>query len=527
MEAVSAAASIAGLLSVAGHVLTGLVKLNAFIQDAKEAGTRAQRLTKETDIFCTTLVDFNSLLNTLDEKVVASNQSFLLPHCDRSRSRLEECLQYLDAWTVSQQSEDEKSSKRRVIIDGTQNKSIREMLELEAKLSHHRSQVGLDMGAINIGLSLGGLDRITGVGEAVEKLANGILRIQKQGVSHSKTIQESTRELLHFEDTNRTTSYSYHKQLLPEHHDTRSQLSEMSDNMSSIAEFLRKLARLPKPQVRGRGSETSFTTEDTKPFRITLKKAKSTTNMAFSEVGWTCAGAIGIDDYFIGSREDRRLGRMRCALCNQMFGNSESLERSKHMVNIHKFATCDQGARYRYRDSFESHLRGYHAADTDAVSANILGMKEIFHRHKSEVEDVRIESLHSMQQHLESSTASLILGSQLRSLMSGFFHASKLPSSNGLNTLNDLRGSLEMLSDVVFSSRSTLESAAILYQAANLVEELSVSFDRTSGSRWTSIPSALLEKVPQAKEAMTAGRPPQTSDIPRSSPAGFCPLIPE
>ncbi|KAI3549409.1 hypothetical protein CTAM01_02663 [Colletotrichum tamarilloi] len=117
MEAVSAAASIAGLLSVAGHVLTGLVKLNAFIQDVKEAGARAQRLTKEAVVFSTILIDFNSLLNTLDEKVVANNQSFLVPHCDRSRSHLEECLQYLNAWTVSQRSEDEKPSKRRMIID--------------------------------------------------------------------------------------------------------------------------------------------------------------------------------------------------------------------------------------------------------------------------------------------------------------------------------------------------------------------------------------------------------------------------
>ncbi|KAK1507552.1 hypothetical protein CTAM01_02664 [Colletotrichum tamarilloi] len=255
---------------------------------------------------------------------------------------------------------------------------------------------------------------------------------------------------------------------------------------------------------------------------MTLKKAKSTTNVAFSEVGWTCAGAIGIDDYFIESQEDQRLGQMRCAFCNQMFGNSESLARSKHMVNIHNFATCDQGARYRYRDGFESHLRGYHTANTDAVSANIPGMKGIFYRHQSEVKDERIESLYGMQQHLESSTASLILESQLRSLMSGLFGASKSPSSNGLNTLNDLRRSLEMLSDVVFSSKSTLESAAILYQAANLVEELSVSFDRTSGNRWTSIPSVLLEKVSPSQGSND--RRTTSTDLGYPSPLGsWCP----
>ncbi|KAK1635015.1 hypothetical protein BDP81DRAFT_430665 [Colletotrichum phormii] len=53
-----------------------------------------------------------------------------------------------------------------------------------------------------------------------------------------------------------------------------------------------------------------------------------------------------------------------------------------------------------------------------------------------------------------------------------------------------------MLSDVVFSAETSLKPAAILYQAANLVEELSVSFDRTPVNRWISIPSILLEKDP-------------------------------
>ncbi|OHE92842.1 hypothetical protein CORC01_11848 [Colletotrichum orchidophilum] len=149
MEAVSAAASVAGLLSVAGHVLSGLVKLNAFIQDVKEADARAQRLTTEAGLLSKTLIDFQSLLNTLDEKALDENRPFWVQHFALFCSRLEDCAQDLDAWTKSHRPGDVQSSKRRKIIDGIQNKRSQELSEMESKLARHRSQIVLDMNTIN------------------------------------------------------------------------------------------------------------------------------------------------------------------------------------------------------------------------------------------------------------------------------------------------------------------------------------------------------------------------------------------
>ncbi|KAF4778351.1 hypothetical protein HER10_EVM0003480 [Colletotrichum scovillei] len=149
MEAVSAAASVAGLLSVAGHVLNGLVKLNGFIQDLKEADERAQRLTAEAHLLSQTLLDFKSLLNTLDEKALDANRPFWVQHFAIFCSRLKDCNHDLDTWTESHRTGDGSSSKRRKIMDGMTNKKGRDISEMESKLARHRSQIVLDMNTIN------------------------------------------------------------------------------------------------------------------------------------------------------------------------------------------------------------------------------------------------------------------------------------------------------------------------------------------------------------------------------------------
>ncbi|KAL2872958.1 hypothetical protein SGCOL_011905 [Colletotrichum sp. CLE4] len=151
MEAVSAAASVAGLLSVAGHVLNGLVKLNAFIQDFREANARAQRLTAEADLLSQTLIDFKSLLKKLDENALDENRPFWVQQFATFSSRLENCDRdlNLDTWTELYRPAYGPTSKRRRIVGGISNKRGRDFLEMESKLARHRSQIVLDMGTIN------------------------------------------------------------------------------------------------------------------------------------------------------------------------------------------------------------------------------------------------------------------------------------------------------------------------------------------------------------------------------------------
>ncbi|KAK1708286.1 hypothetical protein BDP67DRAFT_525454 [Colletotrichum lupini] len=519
MEAVSAAASVAGLLSVAGHVLNGLVKLNAFIQDLKEADARAQRLTAEAHLLSQTLIDFKSLLNKLDEKALDGSRLLWVQQFATFSSRLEDCVRDLDTWTESYRPEDGPSSKRQKIIEGISNKRSREISEMESKLARHRSQIVLDMNTINGWMSLSGLERIIAIHEDVKKLTDTHNQMEQERLDrHQLFTEETSRREQDLRDMIFSTSRVSKEQFALEHHETRSQLSRLSDSVSSMAESLQQLVTPPLSQVPRRGSNNHsrrpslfLNSEVIRKRRHSgLETVSSNLNLkpsfVGSPMGWTCAQAIGIDDYFIETLEDQHLGQMRCAFCDQIFANTESLDRSKHVVDSHNLAGCDQGVCYRFGRSFGSHLEKDHAANGEVFSNNIAHFKQIFFQSTSTVQDERIMSLYGEPQQLETSTAPLILETQLRHLISSFVGVER-PTSHGLNTFHDMRQNLETLSNAAYSPGSSLELATTLYEAANLAEEMSVSFDRIFRSRWLPKPKFFFQKVPASQEKDGGQRP--------------------
>lgn len=507
MEAVSAAASVAGLLSVAGHVINGLVKLNAFIQDFKEADARAQRLTLEAQLLSQTIIDFKSLLNTLDEKALDESRVLWVQHFATFSSRLEDCVQDLDTWTESYRPGDGPSSKRQKLIEEISSKRSREISEMESKLARHRSQIVLNMSTMNGWMSLSGLERITTVHEDLRKLTDTHIQMEHQRIDrHQLFTEESSRRQQDLRDMILSASQATKEQFTLEHHETRSQLSRLSDSVSSMAESLQQLVTPPLSQVPRRGSNNLrrrpslfLTSEGTRKRRYSGLETVSSNehlqpNFIGSPMGWTCAQAIGIDDYFIETLEDQHLDQMRCAFCDQVFANTESFERSKHVVDSHNFAGCDQGVCYRFGISFGSHLEKHHAANPEAFSNNIAHFEQRFLQSTSTVQDERIKSLYGEPQQLETSTAPLILETQLQSLITGFVGLQR-STSHGLNTFHDMRQNLETLSNAAYSPASSLELAATLYKAANLAEEMSVSFDRTFRSRWLPKPRFFFRNI--------------------------------
>ncbi|KAF6812249.1 hypothetical protein CSOJ01_05238 [Colletotrichum sojae] len=65
MEAFSAAASVAGLLSLSGQILGGLFKLGQHIQDVRELGDRTENFGKETELLMKTVTELESILRRL------------------------------------------------------------------------------------------------------------------------------------------------------------------------------------------------------------------------------------------------------------------------------------------------------------------------------------------------------------------------------------------------------------------------------------------------------------------------------
>lgn len=69
MEVISVVASIAGLLSLSGQVVGGLVKLNHFIQEYRGLENRTESLIKEAELLAKSLLARLDFLDRLGRDV--------------------------------------------------------------------------------------------------------------------------------------------------------------------------------------------------------------------------------------------------------------------------------------------------------------------------------------------------------------------------------------------------------------------------------------------------------------------------
>ncbi|EXF79573.1 hypothetical protein CFIO01_03690 [Colletotrichum fioriniae PJ7] len=140
MEAVSAAASIAGLLSVAGHVVNGLIKLNGFVQAAKEMDIRTESLNAKVGLLSETLEDVKALLHAYERNISSIVETSWESNIATLRSHLVRCGKDLDEWSKSHKTVGKSTSKRQKFLDIIQNKRLRGISDMENKLTAHRSQ---------------------------------------------------------------------------------------------------------------------------------------------------------------------------------------------------------------------------------------------------------------------------------------------------------------------------------------------------------------------------------------------------
>ncbi|KAK1847598.1 hypothetical protein CCHR01_09750 [Colletotrichum chrysophilum] len=148
MEAISVAASIAGLVGIAGQAISGVIKLDGFIQDVKELDGRTESLTKEARSLAITLNHVKSLLESLGGAPAQSDTSPWNAKVAELSLHLKDCHNDLVEWTSPADARPRHSSKRQRIIDAIRNRRLREISGIESKIERHRSQLSVDLGAL-------------------------------------------------------------------------------------------------------------------------------------------------------------------------------------------------------------------------------------------------------------------------------------------------------------------------------------------------------------------------------------------
>ncbi|KAF5497818.1 hypothetical protein CGCS363_v008438 [Colletotrichum siamense] len=501
------AASVVGLLSFTSQILSGLVKLSEFIQEHKESDSRTRSAIRETEHLISTITELKSLLQSLRDSSFAGNSWMLDSQTATLQTHLENCGKDLDEW-VANQSSNGGSSKRQRLGAIMSNGRIRAVRDLELKLASHRAQINLGIGALNVSVSHLGLEKLDRIQLDVQGLTECNLRFNAETEERaSNAIAESTNRhhalIGHISMT--SEDQKRHTAMMQE--ETLNQISRMSDNISSIASVassLQQLIRSSSLQRSTSGSEYSANQltsdlpkslsgkrkrrfsqmeEETRPcFRLPETLVKGT---------WSCGALVGIDQAF--ERVYKQIS-VRCLFCDKPFHKNDFLARARHLIGSHKFSACDQSIVYTTPEALKDHLESDHSASRETLNAGNFNLT-LFCENTRIPTDNRHMMLDGMPQSVDIPTTHVLLNSQLSSLLSRTPYVEDDSSKSGNCSVSSkaMNRAMEALAKDVFSLHvSSPELPGILYQAANLEQELIIQSNRPFQKRWAPIPDCLM-----------------------------------
>ncbi|KAH9236604.1 hypothetical protein K456DRAFT_1430191 [Colletotrichum gloeosporioides 23] len=506
------AASVVGLLSFTDQILNGLVKLNDFIQDHKETDSRTANAILETELLISTITELKSILQSLKDSSFAGNSWVWGSQIATLQTHLESCGKDLDEWVGSQSSIGGSPSKRQRVGAVLSNRRIRAVRDLESKLASHRAQINLGIGALNVSVSHFGLEKLDRIQLDVQGLTKFNLRFNAETEERaSNATAESTTRHHALMGHISTTSEDQKRHAAMIQEETLNQISRMSDSISSIASVassLQQLIRSSSVQSTG-GSENSVNqlTSDLPisdlPISLSGKRKRRFSQME-SEMRpcfrlpetlvkgtWSCGALVGIDQAF--DRVYKQIS-VRCLFCDKPFHKNDFLARARHLIGSHKFSAYNQSIVYTTPEALKNHLESEHSASRETLNAENFDLSLFFTNTRIPT-DKRNMMLDGKPQSVDIPTTHVLLNSQLSSILSRTPYVEDGSSKPGNCSIGwkAMNGAMEALAKDVFSLHiSSPELPGILYQAANLEQELIIQSDSPFQKRWAPIPDCLM-----------------------------------
>ncbi|KAI3549407.1 hypothetical protein CSPX01_02515 [Colletotrichum filicis] len=480
MEAVSAAASIAGLLSVAGHVVSGLIKLNDFVLAAKEMDIGTESLNAKVGLLSETLEDVKTLLQTYERNLASIVETSWESNIATLRSHL------------SYKSVKRSTSKRRKFLDIIQNKRLRGISDMETKLTAHRSELICDISVLNAAFSMAGLARIGAVQEGLHQLTE--LNLQTNATndeSFEKSAVQSQKMMNSFSTAASDRIRQLEKQIEAHRSETRQSLTAISDSIyglaSSISSSIEQLSQ-PHSQT-GSLRRLSNSSQTDGSYDGDLPDLRSPVTHRPIKTLWSCGSAIGIDDYFVsGNRENA----VYCIFCVQRFDINESQEQARHLLNVHAPAACDQGRFYHSLSDFKIHLCECHSAQHPSLHYNDKSMK-LFRVDTRKSRYKRFEDLSGLQQAPNSQPTPIYVEEKMSHLLSETEYFEEHLGSRK-NTFRDMNEAMERISHRIFWVRDPPQQLIqVFYKAAVLQEKLNVDYNRPFPRTWAPLPEHIIK----------------------------------
>ncbi|KAK2063587.1 hypothetical protein LY76DRAFT_601688 [Colletotrichum caudatum] len=436
MEAVSAAASIAGLLSVTGHVISGLVKLNDFVQSARELRIRTESLEAKVGLLSGTLAE---------------------------------------------------------------NKRLRGLADMESKLTHHRSQLILDIATLNLASSLLGLGKLGDVQEKMQRFteSNLISKAANERLHASiATAADSTSNLEGPRGHISTISCAQMERFEAQHLQTQNSIAVLSNSIDSLAGSICSIANSLEQlsqtcSKRGGLGNRSISSQQSGSVSNEFPGRRRRAHSAAFAIEWSCGEALGMDDYFV---EGNTEGLLHCIFCLQRFSIGESREQARHIVHTHGLDACDQGDLYSTLSSFLDHLCNCHAAQHPALEFNSGHMMK-FRRFATKTRQKRLADFAGPPMASDLATNTNQIEREMSDLLSGtpFFEQNR--NHSRIHVFRDMNSAMECIAKRVFTEPDPPQLLVeTLLRVAILEEKLNVMFNRPFPNSWGPVPKAMAKE---------------------------------
>ncbi|PMD40887.1 hypothetical protein L207DRAFT_633832 [Hyaloscypha variabilis F] len=373
MEAVRITSNFAGILTIVGQSIDGILKLKAFFEDVSTAPQRFEDLLKDISDLQDVMIQIQEFVDLLGREPAEKLQGTNTPKTTILQANLTSCATDIEAWV---QLTGKMNPRTETGIRGFFRKvkvaaDKRGFEQFGKKISSHQQRIGLNLSVLGRSFDYLGLERLQALGNKFDGLAETNVELNNrmnERLTSENQIIPNTKEILtsaldeQFQPLKQFISQSLDERfedMSQAHSESHESIRSISQSLSSLASQMSHLLSVP------------FHGNETKPRHPVEEHS--------DEVEWCCDAISGIEDGF----EDN--GRsMICLYCSKIFGRPSKYDDGidklgYHLTKAHNFGLCNLSISYTVWEELHEHLVDFHA-----MGRNIpIPRRSRFYRHRS------------------------------------------------------------------------------------------------------------------------------------------------
>ncbi|KAN0095184.1 hypothetical protein V8E51_015895 [Hyaloscypha variabilis] len=166
MEAVGIASSFAGILTIVGQSIDGILKLNAFFKDVSTAAQRFEDLLKDISDLQDVMIQIQEFVDLLGREPAEKLQGRNMPKTTILQVNPTSCATDIEAWVqlIEKMNPRTETGIRRFFRKVKVAADKRGFEQFGKKISSHHQRIGLNLSVLGRSFDYLGLERLQALG---------------------------------------------------------------------------------------------------------------------------------------------------------------------------------------------------------------------------------------------------------------------------------------------------------------------------------------------------------------------------